>query len=56
MSETRVDLSNDMTWRQMIGVGVSEESSLREESLDKLEGPTNQSLREGVEDVECRAL
>ena len=22
VSETRVDLSNDMTWRQMIGVGV----------------------------------
>ena len=22
VSDTRVDLSNDMTWRQMIGVGV----------------------------------
>ena len=29
--EERVDLSNDMTWRQMIAV-ASEESSLREES------------------------
>ena len=31
MSEERVDLSNDMTWRQMVAVGVRE-SSLREES------------------------
>ena len=31
--EERVDLSNNMTWRQMIGVGVREESFSREESL-----------------------
>merc|ERR1712091_200278 len=30
--EERVDLSNDMTWRQMVAVGVRRESSLREES------------------------
>ena len=38
MSETRVDLSNDMTWRQMIGVGVRRVVLARGE-LDKLEGP-----------------
>ena len=36
--ETRVDLSNDMTWRQMIGVGVVRVVLARGE-LDKLEGP-----------------
>ena len=36
--ETRVDLSNDMTWRQMIGVGVRRVVLARGE-LDKLEGP-----------------
>ena len=36
--ETRVDLSNDMTWRQMIGVGVRNVVLARGE-LDKLEGP-----------------
>ena len=41
MFETRVDLSNDMTWRQMIGVGVRKMWFLREEREldDKLEGP-----------------
>ena len=38
MSETRVDLSNDMTWRQMIAVGVRRVVLARGE-LDKLEGP-----------------
>ena len=38
MLETRVDLSNDMTWRQMIGVGVRNVVLARGE-LDKLEGP-----------------
>ena len=38
MFETRVDLSNDMTWRQMIGVGVRRVVLARGE-LDKLEGP-----------------
>ena len=38
MSEERVDLSNDMTWRQMIGVGVRRVVLARGE-LDKLEGP-----------------
>ena len=36
--ETRVDLSNDMTWRQMIGVGVRN-VVLARGMLDKLEGP-----------------
>ena len=36
--EERVDLSNDMTWRQMIGVGVRNVVLARGE-LDKLEGP-----------------
>ena len=36
--EERVDLSNDMTWRQMIAVGVRRVVLAREE-LDKLEGP-----------------
>ena len=36
--EERVDLSNDMTWRQMIGVGVRRVVLARGE-LDKLEGP-----------------
>ena len=36
--ETRVDLSNDMTWRQMIGVGVRNVVLARGE-LDRLEGP-----------------
>ena len=34
----RVDLSNDMTWRQMIAVGVRRVVLARGE-LDKLEGP-----------------
>ena len=38
MSEERVDLSNDMTWRQMIAVGVRRVVLARGE-LDKLEGP-----------------
>ena len=38
MFEERVDLSNDMTWRQMIGVGVRNEVLARGE-LDRLEGP-----------------
>ena len=36
--EMRVDLSNDMTWRQMIAVGVTRVVLARGE-LDKLEGP-----------------
>ena len=36
--EERVDLSNDMTWRQMIAVGVRIVVLARGE-LDKLEGP-----------------
>ena len=36
--EERVDLSNNMTWRQMIGVGVRRVVLARGE-LDKLEGP-----------------
>ena len=36
--ETRVGLSNDMTWRQMIGVGVRNVVLARGE-LDRLEGP-----------------
>ena len=40
VSEERVDLSNDMTWRQMIWQWASEESSLREESsINSSEGP-----------------
>jgi len=35
--EERVDLSNDMTWRQMIGVGVRRVILARGE-LDRLEG------------------
>ena len=38
MLETRVDLSNDMTWRDMIAVGVRNVVLARGE-LDKLEGP-----------------
>ena len=38
VQETRVDLSNNMTWRQMIGVGVRRVVLARGE-LDKLEGP-----------------
>ena len=38
MFEERVDLSNDMTWRQMIAVGVRRVVLARGE-LDKLEGP-----------------
>ena len=38
VSEERVDLSNDMTWRQMIAVGVRRVILARGE-LDKLEGP-----------------
>ena len=38
MFEERVDLSNDMTWRQMIGVGVRNVVLARGE-LDRLEGP-----------------
>ena len=73
MFEERVDLSNDMTGRQMIAVGVRRVVLARGE-LDRLEGPgyaarraelrkkpreqgtDRQALREGVEDVECRAL
>ena len=36
--ESRVELSNDMTWRQMIAVGVRRVVLARGE-LDKLEGP-----------------
>ena len=36
--EERVDLSNNMTWRQMIGVGVRNVVLARGE-LDRLEGP-----------------
>ena len=36
--EERVDLSNDMTWRQMIAVGIRRLVLARGE-LDKLEGP-----------------
>jgi len=36
--EERADLSNDMTWRQMIAVGVRRVVLARGE-LDKLEGP-----------------
>ena len=38
VAEERVDLSNDMTWRQMIGVGVRRVVLARGE-LDELEGP-----------------
>ena len=38
MIEERVDLSNNLTWRQMIGVGVRRVVLARGE-LDKLEGP-----------------
>ena len=38
MFEERVDLSNNMTWRQMIGVGVRNVVLARGE-LDRLEGP-----------------
>ena len=44
VSETRVDLSNDMTWRQMIGVGVRRVVLARGE-LDKLEGPNYAARR-----------
>ena len=44
MLETRVDLSNDMTWRQMIGVGVRNVVLARGE-LDKLEGPNYAARR-----------
>ena len=53
--EERVDLSNDMTGWQMIAVGVRRLVLARGE-LDRLEGPGYAALREGVEDVECRAL
>ena len=43
--EERVDLSNNMTWRQMIGVGVRNVVLARGE-LDKLEG-SNYAAREG---------
>ena len=42
--EERVDLSNDMTWRQMIGVGVRKVVLARGE-LDKLEGPNYAARR-----------
>ena len=42
--EERVDLSNDMTWRQMIGVGVRNVVLARGE-LDKLEGPNYAARR-----------
>ena len=42
--ETRVDLSNDMTWRQLIGVGVRNVVLARGE-LDKLEGPNYAARR-----------
>ena len=38
VSEERVDLSNDMTWRQMVAVGVRRVVLARGE-LDKLKGP-----------------
>ena len=38
VSEERVDLSNDMTWRQMVAVGVRRVVLARGE-LDRLEGP-----------------
>ena len=42
--EERVDLSDDMTWRQMIGVGVRNVVLARGE-LDKLEGPNYAARR-----------
>ena len=42
--EERVDLSNNMTWRQMIGVGVRNVVLARGE-LDKLEGPNYAARR-----------
>ena len=42
--EERVDLSNDMTWRQMIGVGVRNVVLARGE-IDKLEGPNYAARR-----------
>ena len=42
--EERVDLSNDMTWRQMIAVGVRRVVLARGE-LDKLEGPKYAATR-----------
>ena len=47
MFEERVDLSNDMTWRQMIGVGVRRVVLARGE-LDKLEGPRYAAEEGGV--------
>ena len=44
MFEERVDLSNDMTGRQMIGVGVRNVGLARGE-LDKLEGPNYAARR-----------
>ena len=44
VSEERVDLSNDMTRRQMIGVGVRNVVLARGE-LDKLEGPNYAARR-----------
>ena len=44
--EERVDLSNDMTGRQMIAVGVRRVVLARGE-LDKLEGPKYAARREG---------
>ena len=37
--ETRVDLSNDMTGRDMLAVGVARNVVLARGMLDKLEGP-----------------
>ena len=42
--EERVDLSNNMTWRQMIGVGVRNVVLARGE-LDKLQGPNYAARR-----------
>ena len=45
--EERVELSNDMTWRQMIGVGVRNVVLARGRGeLDKLEGPNYGLCRE----------
>ena len=43
--EERVDLSNNLTWRQMIGVGVRRVVLARGE-LDKLEGPQYAARKE----------
>ena len=44
MYKRQVDLSNNMTWRQMIGVGVRNVVLARGE-LDKLEGPNYAARR-----------